>query len=118
MSTAGRAALLALGWDAAAVGFGEEGRSADGQARNQTEPAAAPAMMAALVVVIAVQAVPVRWVSQHVPASRSHTLSVWSHDAETTRWPSGVTAHARTLEVWPSSVASARPVWRFHTLSV
>ena len=43
------------------------------------------------------------------PVSRSHTLSVLSAEAETTRRPSGVTAHAHTQSAWPSRVASTAP---------
>src|ERR1039457_6459262 len=47
----------------------------------------------------------------------SHTLSMWSSDAETACSPSGVTATAQTGE-WPSSVRSGRAVSRSHTFSV
>jgi hypothetical protein len=57
-------------------------------------------------------------VSRQAQFCRSHTFTVLSHDAETTRRPSGVTAHAGTPLVWPRSVASARPVASSQTLSV
>src|SRR5271166_4734789 len=47
-----------------------------------------------------------------MPLSRSHTFSVWSRDAETTRLPSGVTATLKTKSEWPYSAphsASPRP---------
>ena len=52
------------------------------------------------------------------PLSRSHTISVWSLDAETTRLPSGVTATPATDPEWPSSVHSQPPVYRSQTFSV
>jgi hypothetical protein len=74
-------------------------------------------MMAVAVVAIAWHAALARWVIRHAPAGRSHTLSVLG-DAETTRCPAGVTAHAVTPLAWPSRVAPARPVARAQTLSV
>jgi hypothetical protein len=47
---------------------------------------------------------------ERAAALQAHTLSVLSPDAETTRWPSGVTAHALTQAAWPFSMASARPL--------
>jgi hypothetical protein len=59
-----------------------------------------------------------RWVPRQAWISRSQTLSVRSSDADTTCPPSGVTAHAFNASVWPSSVASARPVANSQILSV
>ena len=42
-------------------------------------------------------------------ASRSHTFSVWSSDAETARLPSGVTATPLTSPVWPVEGAQLAP---------
>src|SRR5271156_674343 len=45
-----------------------------------------------------------------IPDSRSHTLSVLSSDAETTRRPSGLIATPRTEPECPSRVWGSRPV--------
>ena len=53
-----------------------------------------------------------------VPVAKSHTLSVWSSEAETACIPSGVTATAFTWPLWPGRVRSSRPLARSQTLSV
>src|SRR5215469_2909120 len=45
----------------------------------------------------------------------SHTFSVWSHDAETTRSPSGFTATAVTESVWPLGARKLHLLPRSHT---
>ena len=84
-----------------------EGAMDGGQSRNQTVPAASPAMTSVAVVVIAVKAASPRWVRMQAPLSRSQSFSVRSWDGETTRRPSGVTAHAVTRPAWPRR-------WRGH----
>jgi hypothetical protein len=49
------------------------------------------------------------------PVLRSQTRSVLSKEAETARFPSGVTATALTASAWPSSVRRLAPVLRSQT---
>jgi hypothetical protein len=57
---------------------------------------------------------PSKETSKDAPLVRSSS----DFEAETTRWPSAVTAHALTPNGWPSRATSARPLSRSHTLSV
>jgi hypothetical protein len=68
-----------------------------GKSKNQTAPILSPATIAVVVTMTAVQGALVWCVRKHAPDARSQILSVLSLDAETTRPPSGVTAHAVTL---------------------
>src|SRR4051812_31587939 len=86
-----------------------------GQSRNHSAPAWSPAMTVVAVAARAEKTALAWCVTRHVPAWRSHTLSVRSDDPETTRCPSGVTAHVVTDEVCPVRVFSARPLVRSHT---
>jgi hypothetical protein len=52
------------------------------------------------------------------PVSRSQSRSVRSHEADTARRPSGVTATALTMFVWPSRVRSVWPVSKSQSIRV
>src|SRR2546425_915689 len=112
---------ISLGQSATAVHLVAERFSwlACSSLRKCTDPEASPATIVTLSGATAQETSPASAVKVTTsPVPRSHTLSVWSSEAETACFPSGVIATAKTPPLWPVRVRRSRPVARSHTLSV